>query len=42
MDILHVATAIELGANVFLTFDGTQRIPAEAEGPTVPVRPPRP
>ena len=37
MDILHVATAIELGAKVFLTFDGNQRMLAEAEGLTVPI-----
>lgn len=32
MDILHVATAIEIGAKEFLTFDKNQRILAEAEG----------
>lgn len=37
MDILHVATAIELGANEFLTFDGNQKKLAEAEGLVVPV-----
>jgi predicted nucleic acid-binding protein len=37
MDILHVATAIELGAKIFLTFDGNQKKLAEAEGLTVPV-----
>ena len=36
MDILHVATAIELGAKVFLTFDGNQKKLAEAEGLVVP------
>jgi len=37
MDILHVATAIELGAKEFLTFDGNQKRLAEAEGLVVPV-----
>ncbi len=37
MDILHVATAIELGARAFLTFDGNQKKLAEAEGLVVPV-----
>jgi predicted nucleic acid-binding protein len=37
MDILHVATAIELGANHFLTFDANQKRLAEAEGLTVPI-----
>jgi len=37
MDILHVATAIELGAKEFLTFDGNQKKLAEAEGLVVPV-----
>jgi predicted nucleic acid-binding protein len=37
MDILHVATAIELGAKEFLTFDKNQRILAEAEGLIVPL-----
>ncbi|MDH4476642.1 MAG: PIN domain-containing protein [Verrucomicrobiaceae bacterium] len=37
MDILHVATAIELGVKVFLTFDGNQKKLAEAEGLIVPV-----
>ena len=32
MDILHVATAIELGAKNFLTFDENQKKLAEAEG----------
>ena len=36
-DILHVATALHLGAAEFLTFDGAQRKLAEAEGMTVPV-----
>ena len=37
MDILHVATAVELGAKEFLTFDGNQRKLAEAEGMIVPL-----
>ena len=37
MDILHVATAIELGAKAFLTFDANQKKLAEAEGLFVPV-----
>ena len=37
MDILHVATAIEMGAKVFLTFDGNQKKLAEAEGLLVPL-----
>ena len=37
MDILHVATAIELGAKEFLTFDGRQKKLAEAEGLVVRV-----
>jgi predicted nucleic acid-binding protein len=36
-DILHVATALELGAPEFLTFDGNQKKLAEAEGLVVPV-----
>jgi predicted nucleic acid-binding protein len=32
MDILHVATAIELGAKAFFTFDRNQKKLAEAEG----------
>jgi len=35
-DILHVATALQLGADTFLTFDANQRDLAEAEGLTVP------
>ena len=31
-DILHVATALELGAKVFLTFDGNQTALAKAVG----------
>ena len=37
LDILHVATAIELGAKEFLTFDKNQRMLAEAEGMMVPL-----
>ncbi len=37
MDILHVATAIELGFRKFLTFDSNQKKLAEAEGLVVPV-----
>jgi predicted nucleic acid-binding protein len=37
MDILHVATAIELGSKEFLTFDGNQKMLAEAEGLIVPL-----
>ncbi len=37
MDILHVATALELGAKEFLTFDKNQRMLAEAEGMMVPL-----
>ncbi len=36
-DILHVATAMTLGAGEFLTFDAGQRALAEAEGLVVPV-----
>lgn len=35
-DILHVATALQIGAATFLTFDANQRCLAEAEGLTVP------
>ena len=35
-DILHVATAIHLGAQQFFTFDVNQKRLAEAEGMTVP------
>ncbi len=37
MDILHVATAIELGVKKFLTFDANQKKLAEAEGLVVPL-----
>ena len=37
MDILHVATAIELGVQEFMTFDGKQKNLAEAEGLVVPL-----
>lgn len=36
-DILHVATAIHLGMEGFLTFDDRQRALAESEGLTVPL-----
>ena len=36
-DILHVATALQLGVADFLTFDGSQKKLAEAEGLVVPV-----
>lgn len=36
-DILHVATAVHLGAEQFLTFDGNQKRLAEAEGMQVPL-----
>ena len=36
-DILHVATALHLGAAEFLTFDANQKKLAEAEGMSVPV-----
>jgi len=32
MDILHVATALDLGAKQFVSFDERQRELAEAEG----------
>ena len=37
MDILHVATALEIGAREFLTFDVNQKKLAEAEGLRVPL-----
>lgn len=37
LDILHVATALELGAKHFLTFDRNQKKLAETEGLIVPV-----
>jgi predicted nucleic acid-binding protein len=37
LDILHVATALHLGAEEFLTFDQNQRALAVAEGLKVPV-----
>ena len=37
LDILHVATALHLGANDFLTFDENQRALAIAEGLQVPL-----
>jgi predicted nucleic acid-binding protein len=36
-DLLHVATALHLGAESFLTFDAQQRKLAAAEGMEVPV-----
>ena len=36
-DILHVATALQLGAAEFLTFDANQRKLAKSEGLIVPV-----
>jgi len=36
-DILHVATALQLGASIFWTFDANQRGLAVAEGLCVPV-----
>jgi predicted nucleic acid-binding protein len=36
-DILHVATALHLGADEFLTFDANQKALAEAEGMVVTV-----
>lgn len=36
-DILHIATALHLGAEAFLTFDVNQRKLAEAEGLKVPL-----
>jgi predicted nucleic acid-binding protein len=36
-DVVHVATALHLGASEFLTFDGKQKQLAEAEGLIVPV-----
>jgi predicted nucleic acid-binding protein len=36
VDILHVATAIHLGAREFLTFDGRQKLLAEDQGLVVP------
>jgi predicted nucleic acid-binding protein len=36
-DILHVATAIELGAKEFLSFDANQIVLAGAEGLTTPL-----
>lgn len=36
-DLLHVATALQLGAESFLTFDANQRAIARAEGMKTPV-----
>jgi predicted nucleic acid-binding protein len=38
-DILHVATALELGAKEFLSFDANQNELAAAEGLATPLRP---
>jgi predicted nucleic acid-binding protein len=40
-DILHVATALELGAKEFLSFDANQNELAAAEGLGTPLRPER-
>ena len=36
-DILHIATALHLGASTFLTFDANQKKLAQAEGLAVPL-----
>jgi predicted nucleic acid-binding protein len=36
-DVLHIATALHIGASEFLTFDANQKELAEAEGLVVPV-----
>jgi len=36
-DVLHVAGALKLGADQFLTFDGNQKKLAKAEGLVVPL-----
>lgn len=36
-DVIHVATALHLGATEFLTFDSKQKKLAEAEGLVVPI-----
>lgn len=36
-DVIHVATALHLGAREFLSFDGKQKDLAEAEGLVVPL-----
>jgi len=36
-DVLHVATALHLGASEFLTFDANQKRLAQAEGLVVPL-----
>lgn len=38
-DILHVAGAMELGADIFLTFDGNQEVLAKSQGLDVQVKP---
>ena len=37
VDILHIATALHLGSETFLTFDSNQKLLAEAEGMEVPI-----
>jgi predicted nucleic acid-binding protein len=37
LDILHVATALHMGASEFLTFDANQKKLAQAEGLEVPI-----
>ena len=37
VDILHIATALHLGSEMFLTFDSNQKLLAEAEGMEVPI-----
>ena len=37
LDVLHVATALHLGVNEFLTFDANQKKLAAAEGLVVPL-----
>lgn len=38
IDILHIATAVHLGAKTFLTFDANQKLLAETEGLEVPIK----
>ena len=38
-DILHVAAALKMGAEEFLTFDGNQKKLAESEGLHLPLFP---
>ena len=37
VDILHIATALHLGSETFLTFDSNQKLLAESEGMEVPI-----